>query len=128
MVKLLLLNIFIPFIAISQVDHIVLKKEKPTSLFANISGYSEGEIRYSLICSEISANNYSNYEVTEFKLQFGLKDYIISGNRIPDTLCFEIANCCVNSMIFFTNIMGVNKEDGSLVYLLPLNLTLVKND
>ncbi len=128
MVKLLLLNLFIPFITYCQVDHIVIKKEKSTSLFANISGYSEGEIRYSLICSEIEANNFSNYEVTEFKISFGTKDYIVSGNRIPDTICFEIANCCINSMIFFTNIMGVNKDDESLIYLLPLNLTLVKND
>ncbi len=128
MVKLLLLNVFIPFLTISQVDHIVLKKEKPTSLFANISGYSEGEIGSSLICSEITATNFSNYEVTDFKIQFGLKEYLIVGNRIPDSICFEIANCCVNSMIFFTNIMGVNKEDGSQIYLLPLNLTLVKND
>ena len=128
MVKLLLLNLFIPFITYCQVDHIVIKKEKSTSLFANISGYSEGEIGYSLICSEIEANNFSNYEVTEFKISFGTKDYIVSGNRIPDTICFEIANCCINSMIFFTNIMGVNKDDESLIYLLPLNLTLVKND
>ena len=72
MVKLLLLNLFIPFITYCQVDHIVIKKEKSTSLFAKISGYSEGEIRYSLICSEIEANNFSNYEVTEFKISFGI--------------------------------------------------------
>jgi len=67
--------------------------------------------------------------VDGFKIQYGQKEFEITGNYLPDSLCKEIRNCCsYNSMIFFTNITAKNIRDGKQVFLAPMNLILIRND
>lgn len=125
--NLLILSLFIQVSVYAQKDHIQIKKEKQTSYFPNIAGYSYGEMNYSLMCSEIAVNGTTEYEVDKFTLQYGLKEFIIYGNTIPDTICVDIGRCCINGMVFITNITGINKNKDR-IFLYPINLTLIKND
>ena len=127
MKNLLILSFFLHLNAYSQVDKVRLKKEKQTSFFANIEGYYDGEINSFLICSSKGIVCSKEFVVTKFNMRYGDKSHIIKGNCIPDSICLDLRSCCNNEIIFFTDIVGVNKLD-EYIYVNPFSLIAVKHE
>ncbi len=129
MKTLLILSFFIQITTFCQKESVIIKKQYQNSFFGNIAGLSLGTINYNLICNRIEVNGRNDYVVDGFKIQYGQKEFEITGNYLPDSLCKEIRICCgYNSMIFLTNITATHIENGKQVFLAPMNLILIRND
>jgi hypothetical protein len=113
---------------VAQTDHVSLKKEKQTSFFGNIGGYSDGDVNYSILFDAAGIVCAKDYVVDQFTIQYGIKERVIYGERISDSIAVEISNCCINSMLFFTNITGHHLLTGEQIYVYPFNLTVRKNE
>ncbi|MBI1837025.1 MAG: hypothetical protein HYR91_07140 [Flavobacteriia bacterium] len=122
-------NLFFSFILNGQVDHVTLNKK--VSVFPNISGVYYGEIPYYMLCDSAGIVTGNDLKIIKFSLQYsdGKNNTTNSfyGNNIPDSICFKIAMCSINQMIFFTDILAVNQE-GKLINLVSFNLIPIKND
>jgi hypothetical protein len=128
MIRLLILSVFIQLNCFSQSDHVVIQKEKQTAYYANISGISFGELKYTSIWNEIKVNGNPDIIVSGFKIQYAQTEKKIEGSVIPEAICKEIIQCCsYKGVIFITNITG-KRLDGKLIVVNPLSLTLVRND
>ena len=120
---LLILSLFISFLAFSQVEHIKISKSE--NLFPNISGVFSGEISYEDLCNPSGIVSSSGYKIVQFTLQYSDgqndKTETFTGNKIPESLCNRIARNNMNQMIFFTDITAVNDE-GKIIILTSFNL------
>jgi hypothetical protein len=111
----------------AQSEHIVIKKELPTSYYCNIAGVSFGDINYKLIWNELKVNGINELIVNGFNLQYGQIERKIEGSLIPEAICNEIMQCCsYNGLIFITNITATY-PDGKIIVVNPLSLTLIRN-
>ena len=123
----LILSLFFCQNLFSKIEHVKIKKENSTVFFANIAGYFEGEMNYTLICDSDGLRCSPDYVIDEFKITYGEKSFMIYGHTIPDSICSDIGLCCIQGIIFFTNITAVNEFNEKII-VNPLNLILTKNE
>lgn len=103
-------------VSINQIENVPLESHlKETSISShlpNISGYFMGDIPIEILCTS-DGIKISNIEVDSFKLHYskGNSDKIITiqGNKIPESVCLEIANNGADQMLFFTEIKSASK-------------------
>lgn len=108
-----------------------IKKEITEADFLpRISGVIDGEINYLDFCTGQIENNVGDRVIT-YNLQYpygGMETiHRITGNKIPDSVCVQIASYGLNQEIFFTNIKAMT-SNGSIVHLDNLRLTPIKED
>jgi hypothetical protein len=97
-------------------DVVIERKSKPsTSNIPHISGISDGSITISDFCSEKGILLRSEKEVVSFRLQYvsggSDKMIVVSGNKIPDSVCAEMSKSSMEQLVFITDI-EVRDEQG----------------
>ncbi len=93
--------------------------------FPNFNQIYNGDITFSNLCSENGMSCGDN-KITSFSIQYynGVEDIVekVEGNKIPDKSCQLIERFNSGTMIFITNIKGVDKNGKSLTFP-SMNLT-----
>ena len=127
MKHLLIVSFLILFFRLNaQIEHVqIVKKSNP--LVPNISGYSEGNIPYYLLCDSLGIRSSGGFIVNEFTISYRGEEYKIKGNTIPDSICVYIGSCKFEQIVFFNEIYAVNKKN-EVIRMYPFNLKAVKNE
>jgi hypothetical protein len=129
-VKLLFLFSLIQITSIAQSDTIRIKKIQ--NYYPSISGFQFGNIPSWKLCSSQGIKTKAESNIMSFDLQYwgkkGLTEQHFTGNRIPDSVCAQIAIYGLNNMIFFTNIRSILPNSGKVLHLSPMNLMPIKED
>lgn len=128
--KLLLLFSFIQFSTLAQSD--TIRIHKVHNYYPSISGIQFGDIPYWKLCVSEGIQTKAESSIMSFDIQYwgkyGLAEQHIAGNRIPDSVCMQIAVYGLNNMIFFTNIRAIQPDSGKVLHLSPMNLMPIKEN
>lgn len=128
----LLLNLFLPWVCIAQVDQVHIQKEWSEMDYApQIAGHFDGAIPVDDICDARGLFIDRGLKIISFKLEIETVEYDtilrIAGNQIPDTLCALIHRSGPGRDYFFTRICAVDL-DGSIKHLNPMHLFTVREE
>lgn len=126
--KLLLIVSFYIFIyrVSAQIEHVYIQKEI-NPLVPNISGYTQGDIPYYLLCDSHGIQSSKGFTVKEFVISYKGDEFKIQGNIVPDSICVYIGSCKYEQIVFFTEIYAVNNKMEE-IRMYPFNLKAVKNE
>lgn len=128
--KLLFLFNLLNFAFFAQQDTIKLVKMQ--NYYPSISGVQFGNIPSWKLCNPEGLQTKTKSSIMSFDLQYwgknGLTEQHIAGNRIPDSVCTQIAVYGLNNMIFFTNIRSILPNSGAVIHLSPMNLIPIRDD
>ena len=110
MKHLLIVSFLILFFRLNaQIEHVqIVKKSNP--LVPNISGYSEGNIPYYLLCDSLGIRSSGGFIVNEFTISYRGEEYKIKGNTIPDSICVYIGSCKFEQIVFLMRYMQLIKK------------------
>ena len=109
-----------------QVEHVKIKSEN-NPLIPNISGYTQGDIPYYLLCDSLGIQSSGSYKVKEFNVSYRGEEFNIKGNLVPDSICVYIGTCKYGQIIFFTEIFAEDAKS-NLIKMYPFNLSVIKDE
>ena len=128
--KLILLFSLLSLFSYAQID--TIKVNKVLNYFPSISAIQFGKIAYWKLCNSHGIQTNAESNVMSFDLlytgKYGVKELHIAGNRVPDSVCTQIATYGLNNMIFFTNIKAIHPKTGKVLHISPMNLIPIKED